>query len=216
MISSGSAVIEHTAITSGRALASNGNGIPVHTTTTDTELSYLVGVTSLIQTQLDAKVAGGGGSLKFTEGTPSPEPAIENGIELYKYANGLSQDLYVAVRVPFTYIAGAQIRLKALIYSTDSSNNMLMRTQSTLIRTGTDLITSTTNQRTSTNSAITLSGGTVSIPQSVLFDVTSTIGQVNAVAVSPGDLLIVRVYRDTDTSTVDLRFLHLATELSLT
>lgn len=57
MISSGSAVVEATAITASRALVSDSNGIPVAATTTTTELNYVNGVTSAIQTQLDAKQA---------------------------------------------------------------------------------------------------------------------------------------------------------------
>ncbi len=45
-----------TAITANRALASDANGIPAHTAVTDTELGYLSGVTSAIQTQLNAKL----------------------------------------------------------------------------------------------------------------------------------------------------------------
>lgn len=43
-------------ITGNRALASNANGIPVHSTVTDVELARVSGVTAPIQTQLDAKV----------------------------------------------------------------------------------------------------------------------------------------------------------------
>lgn len=48
---------EAAAITASRALVSDANGIPTHATTTATELGYVNGVTSAIQTQLDAKVA---------------------------------------------------------------------------------------------------------------------------------------------------------------
>lgn len=53
--SSSGAIIEAAAITSNRALASDANGIPTHTAVTDTELGYVSGVTSAIQTQLNAK-----------------------------------------------------------------------------------------------------------------------------------------------------------------
>ncbi len=43
------------AITAARALISDANGIPTHATTTATEIGYVNGVTSAIQTQLDAK-----------------------------------------------------------------------------------------------------------------------------------------------------------------
>jgi hypothetical protein len=51
------AASEASAITASRALISDANGIPTHATTTATEIGYVNGVTSAIQTQLDAKVA---------------------------------------------------------------------------------------------------------------------------------------------------------------
>lgn len=58
MKSSGGAIVEASVITGNRALASDASGIPVHTTTTDTELNYVSGVTSAIQTQINTKVTG--------------------------------------------------------------------------------------------------------------------------------------------------------------
>lgn len=55
--SSGGAIGEASAITASRALVSDANGIPTHATTTTTELNYVSGVTSAIQTQLNAKEA---------------------------------------------------------------------------------------------------------------------------------------------------------------
>lgn len=55
MISNSGAIVEATAITASRALASDANGIPVAATTTATELGYVNGVTSAIQTQLNTK-----------------------------------------------------------------------------------------------------------------------------------------------------------------
>ncbi len=56
MQSSGGAIVEAAAITASRALASDSNGIPVASSTTATEVGYVNGVTSAIQTQLDAKL----------------------------------------------------------------------------------------------------------------------------------------------------------------
>ncbi len=57
VINDGSGVMtDATAITASRALASDANGIPVAVATTATELGYVNGVTSAIQTQLDAKL----------------------------------------------------------------------------------------------------------------------------------------------------------------
>lgn len=53
----GTAVSEAAAITASRALISDANGVPTHSTVTSTELGYVSGVTSAIQTQLNAKQA---------------------------------------------------------------------------------------------------------------------------------------------------------------
>lgn len=54
MKSSGGAIIEAAAITASKALVSDTNGIPVAATTSTAELNFLVGVTSLVQTQFNA------------------------------------------------------------------------------------------------------------------------------------------------------------------
>jgi hypothetical protein len=56
MQSSGGAIVEAAAITANRALVSDANGIPTQSVVTTTELGYVSGVTSAIQTQLDAKL----------------------------------------------------------------------------------------------------------------------------------------------------------------
>jgi hypothetical protein len=157
---------------------------------------------------------GGGGSLQWVEGLSSPTPILEYSNDVYVFDAALSQQLTTACRVPNGYVAGSQVRLRALIYSSDTTGNLLFQTVSTLIRTGTDAITSTTNQRTSTNSAITLSAGTVNIPQAVVFDISSSIGQINGVALSAGDLILITFKRGTDTSTVAARALVFASELN--
>lgn len=51
---------EAAAITASRAVVSDANGIPTHATTTATEIGYVNGVTSAIQTQLNAKLTSTG------------------------------------------------------------------------------------------------------------------------------------------------------------
>lgn len=60
MVSSATAIVEAAAISSSRALVSDTNGLPTHSTVTSTELGYLSGVTSSIQTQLTGKASSTG------------------------------------------------------------------------------------------------------------------------------------------------------------
>ena len=56
MQSSAGAIVEAAAITASRALISDANGIPTHSSVTSTELGHVSGVTSAIQTQLNGKL----------------------------------------------------------------------------------------------------------------------------------------------------------------
>lgn len=55
--SSGTTISNLAAITANRALISDATGLPTHSSVTNTELGYLSGVTSAIQTQLNGKAA---------------------------------------------------------------------------------------------------------------------------------------------------------------
>ncbi len=62
MVSNSGAIVEAGAITGNRALMSDVSGIPTASTVTNTELGYVSGVTSAIQTQLNSKVTSVSGS----------------------------------------------------------------------------------------------------------------------------------------------------------
>jgi hypothetical protein len=141
--------------------------------------------------------------LACEESENAPLPALENNIRIYAFGNSLAQSLYAVIKVPSTYTAGNPIKLKSYVYSNDTSGTVIMRTVATLIRVATDPVSSTTNQRTSTNAAITLSGATQDEAQLLDFDLSSATGQINSVAVSANDLILVRLFRDTDTATGD-------------
>jgi hypothetical protein len=164
----------------------------------------------------DVSGGGGGGSLKWVEGVPSANTIKEADVEVHTFslADAGSQFLYAMVRVPTTYQAGKQIRCRIPVYSIDSSGTFLIQSVARLIRTGTDTFSTTANTRTSTNTAITASGANQNKPQAVILDLTSTIGEINAVAVSAGDYIIVRLQRGTDTATSDVRALTYASEVT--
>lgn len=68
---SGTTVDDLAAITANRALISDANGLPTHSSVTNTELGYVSGVTSSIQTQIDGKQATlvSGTNIKTINGT---------------------------------------------------------------------------------------------------------------------------------------------------
>jgi len=67
MISSSGNIVEASSITANSALVSDGNGLPIASSTTSTELGYVHGVTSNIQTQLNSIFENS--SNTFTNGT---------------------------------------------------------------------------------------------------------------------------------------------------
>lgn len=66
----GTAVSEAGAITASRALVSDTNGVPTHSTVTTTEITYVSGVTSAIQTQINAKAPTASPTFSGTITTP--------------------------------------------------------------------------------------------------------------------------------------------------
>jgi hypothetical protein len=163
----------------------------------------------LSQAIIDGDIGGGGGggSLQWIEAALAPISQIESNILSYFYQplSAGGQDLYALVRVPASYQAGKQVKMLVTPYSPENTGTMLIRAQATLIRPGTDAVSSTANQRTTTNTAVTLSAGTVNIPQSVVLDLSSTTGQINGVSLAAGHCIVTRLYRDTDTAANDVR-----------
>lgn len=158
---------------------------------------------------------GGGGSLRWVEGANAPTPGVDTAFnEIYQFQSGLSQTLYTLIKVPKGYTAGSAVKLYLPFYSPDSSGTAQLQTVATLLRPGTSTFSSTTNQRTSTNGAVTLGAGTVNIPQMVTFDLSSSTGQINSVAIAADDIIAVALSRGTDTGTSDLNALAYSAEVT--
>ena len=140
----------------------------------------------------------------------------ENGLLVYLFANTGGQKLAVWLKVPEGYVAGDPINMLLAAYSPASSGNFKLKTTSTLIRKNLDAVTSTTNQRASTTGEFT--NTVVNQYREADMDITSPIGQINSVAVSPGDLIKVELERDfageTSSDSEDTRFIPSATEVS--
>lgn len=169
------------------------------------------------ETAVGSGGGGGGSSVNWVEDALAPTVVFEYSGQAYAFQDALTQYLYAQVRVPSSYSAGGQINLRGIFYGNATSTNVLMQTQATLIRTGTDAMSSTTNQRTSTNSAVTMAT-TANRPNAFVCDLTSATGQINGVSVAAGDLILVRLTRDTatDTATVDAMVPVFSSEVTFT
>lgn len=108
------AIVEAPAITANRALASDANGIPVHTAVTDTELGRVSGVTSPIQTQLDSMLPKDGseamagnlpmGANKITglgDGTAAQDAAAYKQVKILQVVSASSTTVFTTTSSSF-------------------------------------------------------------------------------------------------------------------
>lgn len=150
-----------------------------------------------------------GTPLTWREYGNSPIITVENNHEVYLFQSGLSQSLWAEYTVPPGYIQGQDLVLKTKFYSPDSSNTNLMRAYTYHARTGVAAMTAQAS-RNSSNSAVTLTSANVAY--NVDIDLTSS-GQISPNNVVAGDILSIHLYRDSDTATSDIRFLHRQSEV---
>ncbi len=155
--------------------------------------------------------SGGGGGSLILHSDGADAPAMETLFShlCYSFGDGLSQNLYTLIRVPSSYVSGKQITMKFNHFHQALSATQLLRTQATLLQPG-DTFDDTSNQRTSTNSAQT---GAEKIIVAASCDITDSSGLINGATVEAGDLIKVRLYRDTDTSTADVHLLASSVEV---
>jgi len=125
----------------------------------------------------------------------APLEDFENGEKIYEFQNNVTQFLVAFIKVPEGYVAGTQIKLYIGYYTSSTTNNVFLVTDTYLIRESTDAVTSTTNKHDSTNTEDT-NGSPGSRYNKVELDLTDADGEINSVAVSAGDMLRVELTRD--------------------
>lgn len=148
------------------------------------------------------------------EAGEAPIAETENGIDVVLFEPAITQKLFAAIRVPVTYAAGSPITMSNYAYSPASSNEWRVQTISTLIREGVDAVDSTANQRVSSSGDITNS--VANQLRNFENEISDSVGQINGVAVSPRDLIIVELSRQSPggtEDTEDLRLLADSTEV---
>jgi len=91
LVSSGGSIVEAAALTASMALATNGSGLPIATTTTSVELGYVNGVTSAIQAQFTTKANNALSNLASVAINSSLLPGTDNSINVgsasFRYSN---------------------------------------------------------------------------------------------------------------------------------
>lgn len=160
---------------------------------TDTKVMYQV-----IDTLLSpAGSGGGGGSLVWNLGGSTPAVyEVVDGFDFHSFDFESLQEIYAIIAVPSTYRAGKPIKLKGgQFFCNTSAGKVFFKTQTALIKSNSVLGTYP-NIRTSTNTVVTVNAVANTNNSVGDLDLTSTIGEINSVAVVAGDKLRVRLYRD--------------------
>ena len=162
-------------------------------------------------TELGITIGGGGGGGGFIwNETPgnSPTRAELAGERVYDFEQGASQTLVGWVKVPSSYSAGNQISMTiGFAVASAGTDKVKMNTTATRIATGA-AVTDVTNQHASTAADTTLNGTQNALNFSVL-DLTDGSGEINSVAVAPGNLIKVELTRSAPAGTEDTNDIRL-------
>ena len=142
--------------------------------------------------------AGGGGSFIWElNGDASPIEASINGISLLAFDFESNMEIYALVTVPESYTDGTQIFLNDFKYYTNSTtNNVFFKTETQLLKTSQVMTALPITGHESSNSEVTLTGSANSLRDIGSLDLCDGVGEINSVAVTAGDTLLIRFFRD--------------------
>ncbi len=144
---------------------------------------------------------GGGGSFLFElTGEISPLESFYKGISLLDFDFESNMEALALITVPTSYKAGDQITLEnTSFFSASAAGNVYFRALTALIKAGDD-ITAALNEHLSTNTELTLATAN-EVKDVGSLDLTDGSGEINTIAVAPGDKLLIKLYRDNDNET---------------
>jgi len=147
------------------------------------------------------RLGGGGsaGSFVFYLGAvdQAPEDVDAQGVRSFLLNELDAVNAFAIANVPLTYVAGDQINLKNGVYGiVPTANNVLVRAVTTLIQPGTSQLGSLSDTHTSINAETTVPASSLEVKAIGDIDLTDGSGEINAVAVAPGNILLVKIFRD--------------------
>lgn len=160
---------------------------------TDTKVMYQV-----IDNALVPVGAGGGGTTLNWNKTGDSSPVTEDvdGFRFESFDNSSSQEIYAVLTVPSSYRAGKPIKLKyGQFFANVTSGNVFFKAATALIQ-STTVLGTYPNIHNSTNTQVTVSGTANTVNSIGDIDLSSSTGQINGVAIAPGDKLRIRLFRD--------------------
>lgn len=134
---------DNAAITAARALVSDANGLPTHSTVTTTELGYVSGVSSSIQTQINAKLSLAGGTMSGTLNMGSQaitnvlDPSAPQDVATKNYVDTVAQGLNAKPAVVVATTANITLSGEQTIDGVlTSGSRVLVKNQSTAAQNG--------------------------------------------------------------------------------
>jgi hypothetical protein len=181
----------------------------------DTQIYSSVISKTLDQAILDGDIGGGGGGVggftfsNLNSNGPS-EGFVLDYVPVFLFSHTDEQEISAFVTVPDSYTAGTQILLQKVSGLSESSGDVLLECRSYLIK---------SNQNLSSLPTPHLSSSEESLTANLLkvwgsFQLTDLDGEIDSVAVSPGDFLLIKFNRkpslETATLTNDFKFFKLS------
>lgn len=146
-----------------------------------------------------SSIGGGGGSaLIWRLVDNAPIEANVAGVNVCDFDYLSSQEIWAHIQVPESYAAGTQIKLKGGAFATSATAGaILFRATSYLLRAASTVLGTHSNSNTSTNAEVAAAPVASRITAIGDIELTDVSGQINAVAVAPGDVILVKLIRDT-------------------
>lgn len=181
------------------AISSPPEGSVIYNTTTASLNYYDGGMWS----EIGGGGGGGGTTLRWYQpDSLAPTKYVQtNGIEIYSFSNTDDQIIFCKFTVPEGYAASSQIFLKnGKVFSSINTGNFLFSATTYIFKANIDA-TSTPTGYASTNTQQAIDGTANEIVTISNIDLTNASGEINSVAVAPGDTLLIKLVRSASTET---------------
>jgi hypothetical protein len=190
-------------------------GMLVYVEADATNYQLVGGITNSDWIELSGSGGGTGGGitvdLEGNDGDPAPELVLENSFRVFKIVDGSGQKLRGDFDVPEGYEVGSQIFLRLKLFTTDTSGNVDMQTDSYLY-TPTSELDTLPFSHSSTNAAQNVPG-TARRFFTVDLDLTDASGEIDGQPVAVGDAIRFDLFKNAGTSTADIRLMQKQTRI---
>ena len=160
---------------------------------------------------------GGGGANWQPVSGLGPIEDYEFDEKVLRFEAGALQAITLWVKVPTSYLAGRPIKFKGAFYSSAAAGDFKFEAVATLIRKNNDAINSSANQNTADSGDVV--NAVAYRMRELSIDLSTSLGAINSLAVSPGDIIKIELSRVTPSGTEDtedIRFIPSSTEVLFT